>query len=334
MTINMQGKEKSLNIEGLDFRNFRENSDFEIMAEIFNASNVEDDIKEATSAEKLAHYYDHKKDVDRYKDIIFAEISGKAVAYGHTFWEQEHEGPLVYFVAGFVSPEWRRKKIGTTLFAMNEDRSREVAATHDANKKKVLHGWAASTEIGRNQMFINRGYEESRYFYLMLRDLSKAIQATELPSGLEIRPSNETHFRKIFEASNEAFRDHWGHVEQSEDDYQRWVKDPERDESIWKVAWDGDQVAGMILNYVHADENKKLGVNWGWTDPISVRRPWRRKGLATALLMESLKLLKEKGFSHAALGVDTKNPSGALGLYESAGYIVDEHWTDYRRKMD
>jgi GNAT superfamily N-acetyltransferase len=321
-------------IEGINIRSFRGNEDFKLMAEIFNASNAADNIKEASSAEKLAHYYDHNKEVDRFKDIVFAEIDGEAVAYGHTFWKEEHEGPLVYFVAGYVIPEWRRKNIGTALFAINEDRCRELAANHDSDKEKVLHGWSASTELGCNKLFIDRGYEEIRYFYLMLRDLSEPIPSSNIPKGLNIHPVKEDQYREIFEASNEAFRDHWGHVEQSEEDYQRWVKDPDRNESIWKVAWDGEQVAGMVLNYVFADENEKLGVNWGWTDPICVRRPWRRQGLAKALILESLELLKEKGYSHAALGVDTKNPSGALTLYESTGYKIDEHWTDYRRKMD
>lgn len=321
-------------IEGLRFRNFAGDQDFEHMARIFNTSNAADNVKEASTAKSLAHHYAHKKDADPYQDITFAEVDGEAVAYGHVFWEKEHEGPLVYFLSGFVLPDWRRKGIGTALFRHNEERLRAIAAGHDPEQEKVFHGWAASTEIGRNKLFVDRGYEETRYFYLMLRDLSQPIPEAEMPQGLETRSAEESQYRQIFDASNEAFRDHWMHVEQKDEDYQRWIEGPNFDASLWQVAWEGDKVAGMVLNEVHAEENKELGVNWGWTDPICVLRPWRRRGLATALVIESLHLLKEKGFTHAALGVDTQNPSGALTLYESVGYVIEEHWTDYRRKMD
>jgi ribosomal protein S18 acetylase RimI-like enzyme len=35
----------------------------------------------------------------------------------------------------------------------------------------------------------------------------------------------------------------------------------------------------------------------------------------------------------AALGVDADNPSGALGLYESAGFGVEERFTAMRKKV-
>lgn len=109
---------------------------------------------------------------------------------------------------------------------------------------------------------------------------------------------------------------------------------PHRDPSLWKVAWDGDKIAGMMVNIVNQKKNEKLGVNWGWTDPICVRRPWRRRGLARALILESLKELKAMGLRYAASDVDTQNPLGALKLYEDSGYVVEQRWIDYRKAME
>jgi hypothetical protein len=36
----------------------------------------------------------------------------------------------------------------------------------------------------------------------------------------------------------------------------------------------------------------------------------------------------------AALGVDADNPSGALGLYESVGFALDERSTAWRRALE
>jgi len=62
-----------------------------------------------------------------------------------------------------------------------------------------------------------------------------------------------------------------------------------------------------------------------------VRRPWRRRGLASALIVSALAGLRDAGMTEAMLGVDTENPSGALHLYESLGFGVREHATTYRK---
>jgi ribosomal protein S18 acetylase RimI-like enzyme len=168
----------------------------------------------------------------------------------------------------------------------------------------------------------------------MLRDLAEPIPAVELPEGLEVRPSTPEHTRAIWEAMDEAFRDHWGYSPGTEQDYERFAYHPSNTPEFWQVAWEGEQVAGMVLNRISAEENEKLGLKWGWTDPICVRRPWRKRGLARALIYKSMEVLKTEGMQQAVLGVDTQNPNGALGLYESCGYRQFEHWTIYVKGID
>ena len=96
----------------------------------------------------------------------------------------------------------------------------------------------------------------------------------------------------------------------------------------------GDEVAGGIWNDIHAEENAELGLQRGWLSSVFTRRPWRRRGLAAALISRSLALLRERGMSSAALGVDADNPFGALGLYESAGFAVHERFCAWRRSME
>lgn len=322
------------NIPGLTFRNYRGKEDFSIMSALVEASNKADQIKEGISVEQFENRNTDNSKVDLFRDVLIAEVDGEPMAYGHVFWEDEHEGPRVYYHSGFVLPEWRRKGLATAMLAHNEKRLGEIAHTHPAELEKVLHGWAADTEMGTNALFQNAGYSPTRYFFLMLRNLDEPIPQAEMPDDLELRPADESQFRQIYEAANEAFRDHWGHVEGTEEDYQRWINSPNLDPALWKVAWDGEEVAGMILNEINKEENKQFDLNWGWTDPICVRRAWRRRGLARALILESLKELKAKGFNHAALGVDTENPLGALKLYEDSGFVIEERWTDYRKALE
>jgi mycothiol synthase len=155
-----------------------------------------------------------------------------------------------------------------------------------------------------------------------------------LPDGLEVRPAEPDQLRQIFDAEVEAFRDHWGATLPTEEDFGQFVADPiHNDRSLWQVAWDGDEVAGMVRGYINEDENEQLDRRRGWVENISVRRPYRRRGLARALIGLTIRALRERGMTDAALGVDTENASGALGLYESCGFVAVRREALYRKPM-
>lgn len=105
------------------------------------------------------------------------------------------------------------------------------------------------------------------------------------------------------------------------------------DTDLWVVAWDGDEVAGVLQNWILPEENRTLGIARGWLEHISVRRGWRRRGLGRAITAEELRRLRAAGMIDAALGVDADNPTGALGLYEGLGFEVDQRSTAYWRPL-
>ena len=168
----------------------------------------------------------------------------------------------------------------------------------------------------------------------MIRPRLGDVDVPPLPEGIEIREAGEAQHRRIWEAGIEAFRDHWGGFDDSEERYQRDLADPNLDHSLWVVAWDGDEVAGGSINAVYPAENEQLAVPRGWLDSVFVRRPWRRRGLGAALVARSLVKLRERGMGAAMLGVDADNPTGALGLYERAGFEVHRRSTAYRKPME
>ena len=71
----------------------------------------------------------------------------------------------------------------------------------------------------------------------------------------------------------------------------------------------------------------------GWIRALSVRRPWRRKGLALALLLHSFRDFKEREKARAGLGVDATNLTGATGLYEKAGMHVALQYDFYEKEL-
>ncbi len=320
-------------ISGLSFRRFRGEDDYTHMLAIIDGSKAVDGAERSDTLEDLKRNYEYLTNCDPYKDVLFAEIDGKPVAYSRVFWERLEEGIRVYTVFGFMLPEWRRKGIGTAMMLSNEARLREIAADHPEDGPRYFQTWVTETEKNAKALALSQGYKPIRYGFEMKRDLSEPFPDSPMPAGLEIRPVEADQVRTIFDASQAAFRDHWGYREETWEEFQGWLKDPTYMPEIWKIAWDSDQVAGIVMNFINEKENKEYGRKRGYTENISVGRPWRKRGLAKSLIVQSMQMFKKMGFTETALGVDAENTTGALNLYKALGYQVTKKATTYRKEM-
>lgn len=320
-------------IPGLSFRGFQGDEDFSKMLAVIDGSKDADGIERSDTLEDITNNYKHLTDCDPYTDMLFAEVNGELIAYNRAFWYQEENGPRIYTVFGFLLPEWRHKGIGTAMLKWGEARLREIAAEHPQNGERFFQSWVSESETGTIALLESQGYRPVRYGFEMVRDLSEPFPEAPLPEDLEVSPVKPEHMRAIWEADVEAFRDHWGYSPPKEDDFQRWLKDPLLDPSLFKIAWDGEEVAGMVQNFINHNENEEYERQRGYTEGICVRRPWRKRGLAKSLIVQSLRMFKEMGMTETALGVDAENTSGALNLYKSCGYKVVRQSTTYRKEM-
>ncbi len=318
-------------IPGLVFRRFRGETDYPKMAAVIEGSKVVDQIERVMSAEEIARNYRYLKNCDPYQDMLFAEIEGQVIGYSRVTWYTTVEGYRIYQHFGFLLPAWRRKGIGRAMLRYNQRRLRQIAAGQPGDEPRFFESFAADSEVAATALLLSEGYTAVRHFYQMVRPNLEDIPEAAMPPGLEVRPVLPEHYRPIWEASLEAFQDHWGYSAESEPSLEEWLDDPNFDPTLWRVAWDGDQVAGMVLSYIDARENEEYQRKRGYTENICVRRPWRRRGLARALLVQSLWAIKERGMEEAALSVDTENVSGALRLYESVGFRPVKRETLYRK---
>ena len=268
-------------------------------------------------------------------DLRLIFDADRLVAAGGHDW-RERDGKVIHTIELWVRPDARRRGLGTRLLAWAEARAREAVATGHGGPRELRHrlSMGTSTGIAAALAFAEaHGYAPVRYSFGMRRDLSEPIPDVPLPPGLEVRPVTPDQHRLIWDADVEAFRDHWEAAVRNEADFEQHYRHPEVDTSLWQVAWDGNEVAGSVMNGIYVDENRELGVDLGWLDHVSVRRPWRGRGLAGALIARSLVILKERGMAEAALGVDAENPTGALGLYERYGFRVRETWVKLRKPL-
>jgi mycothiol synthase len=320
-------------IPNLRVRAFADDTDYARLSELFIAANVFDTVPWLPTAQNLKVEIGEADGVTPVDDIVIVELEDRVVAAAGVE-RVVRAGEPMYEVWGSVDPGFRRRGIGTWLMRWNVDRALHRAQREDPGVDVALGSFAEQVETGHRALLAASGFAPVRHFFLMRHGALDTVEDLPLPDGIELRPVTDDQHRVIVAAENEAFRDHWGHREMTESDVRATFGRAELDTDLWVVAWDGDEVAGVVQNWVWPEENARLGVQRGWLEHISVRRPWRRRGLARAITARSLIKLREAGLDEAMLGVDSENPNGALGLYEGLGFAVYSRGAAYRRPLE
>jgi mycothiol synthase len=323
-------------IPDLVVRPYAGEADIAAMVRIRNADWEANGVPERWSVEDAVPYLSHPSEkFDPARDVRIAEMDGEPVAVTWSEWTDTNDGERHYFSRGYVVPGHRRRGIGGALVAANIEHLRSLAARHDTDRPKVLVLGTNQHSIAGPILAQRHGYAPVRWFFDMERPLAGDLPGVPpLPEGLEVRPVGPDDARRIWHADHDAFQDHWGGFDDSDAAFQRWIESPDFAPELFVVAFDGEEVAGAVLNAIYPDENEQLGVRRGWLDSVFTRRPWRRRGLAGALIIRSLHLLRQRGMERAVLGVDADNPSGALRLYESAGFAEVARTTVWQRPLE
>lgn len=324
-------------IPGLSFRGFRGGAGFAGMTAVKNAAAEADGLEGVATSEDFAASYAHLYNCDLGRDFLAAEVDGRMVGYERGYWEiEESSGAYIYGIVGQLAPEWRRRGLGGAMLRWLEDRMAEVARGHPAGAEKLLESFCLDGEEGRRVLLEREGYEPVRYINEMIRPSLDELPDFSLPAGLEVRPVEPGQYRAIWDAWQESMRDHWGYSRPDEELYLRWLGNERYFQpEIWQVAWDRETgaVAGNVLGYIDREENEKFARLRGYTERIAVGRPWRRRGLARALIALSLAAQLGRGMTESALSVDSENRTGATRVYEDCGFRVVKTHRIYRKAL-
>lgn len=325
-------------ITGLGFRHYRGEEDLPSMLAVIEGSRIEDHDDWVETLDNLTNQYRHLVNSDPYRDALLVELEGSLVGYSRVFWLDEAEGNRLLFHFTKLLPDQRGRGIRHAMLRWNEARLAEVrdeCAPLRPHEGPVLYQASASNaETHWAALLEEAGYRVVRYGYEMVRPDLEAIPDHPLPAGLEVRPVVAEQLPALWEASREAFRDHWGYCEDEwgEEQYRSFEEWARPFIDTFQVAWCDGQVAGMVQCFIDPEQNKTYSRLRGWTEGISVRRSWRKQGLAKALIARSLRVCRERGMDHAGLGVDAENPNGAVHLYRSMGFEVVKTHATYRKE--
>ena len=320
-------------IVGMTLRPYR-SGDAQAMAELANRCFEADAVPWRTDPAEQENWLSTANEkFDPGRDAFLVEVDGTLVASADTEWVDTTDGLREFRMGALVDPAWRHRGIGSWLQRLLEQHVAKLSAAYPTDRPKMLGSWAADTEKDRIELLTRFGFSPARYFFDMVRPTLDEIEEPVLPEGLEIRPVGDDQLRQLWDADVEAFLDHWGGFDGSQERFNQWKSDPKFEPSLFVVAWDGDEIAGGVVNNINETENEAFNRKRGWLQSVFVRRPWRRRGLGRALVLRSLQVFRDRGMTSAGLGVDADNPTGALGLYAGTGFEVEFRSTAYRKPM-
>jgi len=257
------------------------------------------------------------------------EVDREVVAFGSIEPWEEEDGTWVYLIQGWVDPSWRGKGIGTALIRWSEDYARHLIVSKHPTVTAELAANASSTEVSATELLQNEGYFSP--FTVLEFCLDPAVQGESLPleEGLSVKPVDEESIRKMIQSVKEAYEsesEEGRYVEPLvEEAYTEEITQPPHDRSLWQVAWDGPQIVGQVIPVI--------GRNFGEIFEVSVRKSWRRKGVARVLLLRAIKALKDRGVNDIRVYTLSTFPTKAKDLYQSVGFRLRKEFARYRKPL-
>jgi mycothiol synthase len=229
-------------------------------------------------------------------------------------------------VYGYVDPDLRGLGLGAYLVAWGERWTRDRMHLAPEHARVVAQYYVNRANEAARRLLEDLGYVPVRGIYVMETVLDEVPPQPHWPAGISVRnfvPDRDE--RPVFEAVEDAFRDMWGRPRGT---FDRFVGNTGResfDPSLWFLAVDGDEIAGVTLCKELAGE--------GWVDVVGVRRPWRNRGLGLALLRHALTEYHRRAVHKVSLSVDAESITGAPRLYGRAGMHVRESYVVHLKEL-
>ena len=302
---------------------------------MFNArSRVFYGVDQTTAEDMIGWWKGPRFELERDTRIV-VDDEGRMIAWAHAGDPGE---PYVVLPCGvIVHPDFAdREGLWDDLYAWAvEHASRFVGQAPEGARVCAVES-AMEMDQARRSAVERIGFEMVRVQNVMRIDLKEAPPAAAWPEGIAVRPAKvDVELEKLARSSREAFRDHWGHVEQPfEQDLEEWRSwidslGERRDPTLWFVAHDGDEIAGLgfFSTEVAGDTTRS------YVETLSVRPAYRKRGVALALLHHGFGEVHRRGYAAVELDMDSENLTGALRLYERAGMRVIRKIISYEKTL-
>jgi len=252
-------------------------------------------------------------------DTALVHLDGSLVGLAFV-WDTDQPHVRVYG-SFYIDPDHQNPDLEEALLHWIETRAEKAIALAPPEARVIVTHDAFSKDEARQALLVRHGYRFVRHFVRLRIEMSEPPVPAESPEGIVIRPFDpKNDLRATAIATREAFRDHWGFVENDlEEEIEQWrhwvYEDPTVDPSLWYVACDGAEIVGLCNGCAERPEADNLAYIY----IVAVCKPWRGRGIARALLRRAFAAYHKRGKTVVDLDADAANLTGAMRLYEGVG---------------
>ena len=267
------------------------------------------------------------------RDWLVVERNGQVVGHSGLLPRAPADGKVRVSIEGAVHPDHRRTGIGSHVVPRMVARAHEYAL--ERGLEAVVAASAPSTNTDLESVFRRIGLLPERWQFEMVADLHQegvGSEAPVVPDGYTLATWEDADQEEMRAAHNRAFIDHYGFTPWGPDMWRQWVSGSRNYRPELSLVLRDDR--GAVAAYIQASEYDAVFEATGRRDvflsKVGTAPELRRRGLASQLLRIALHRYREAGLDQSSLTVDSENPTGALAVYERAGFRTTMRWTNYR----
>jgi mycothiol synthase len=231
-------------------------------------------------------------------------------------------------MVGLVRPDVRRQGIGTYLMQWSQEQARKLLAGI-AGEPKVMQVATESLTEPAHRLYLAHGFACVFEELVMEMDLHLPLPDRPLPQGITITHWQPELADQFFQAYHTAFRERPGFPGYSAAE---WIAQVTEDDLMpeWSLLACADrEPVGFVIGNIDLTTDPPGGYIW----QVGVIPAQRRRGLASALLAESMRRMQAAGARSALLAVHLNNP-GAIEAYAQLGFTTVGRRARYERMLD
>ena len=251
---------------------------------------------------------------------MVVQLEGKLIGVAYTYFLPSESKEERCYILGGVLPEFRQHGVGAKLMTWAIQHGESLLQSTGRTLPKYLRASVSQQNESAARLFGHFEMKAVRFEEDLIRNLANLPEENKNPKYL-IVPWDSARNEEARSVKNLAFQDHWGSTPNSSELWLQLVNGSTArlDHSFFAVNQQ-QEIVGLLLTHRYESDDDLLTKRIGWVDKLATLAEHRKQSIAKNLIAHALHSYKKDGLTHAALSVDTQNPTGAYGLYASLGF--------------
>ena len=282
------------------------------------------------TAEELAEEFDGTYcSLDH--DVIVAIYESSIIGVGYTIFLPSETKEERCYIFGTTKPEFRGNGVGTAVMQWASEHGESLLRSTNRTIPKYLRSDMSATNSSAGSLFQSFNMSPVRWNDDLIIDLADSPEVfTSSEYSIVAWDSSRDEEARV--VKNLAFMDHWGSTPTSEEGWKQLVHGSTAKLNQSFFALDSsNNIVGLLLSHRYESDDETLGKRIGWIDKLATLSEHRGKAISRSLITHALAAYRRDDLTHAALDVDTENPTGAYGLYTSVGFSTFRGKVTYER---